>query len=284
MDAMDVNWCLTCQRHIDVEGSAPYCSRECYASDRPSSSSLSPHFRPLEYDAYAESISELDGCEACSQSRDNDACTEQSRWIGKGMAGIHAWAQNVPPGPPAAEVVSVADLRPPVLLQQARRPVPPSVCVTQSVSAAPEPAQPPHEPVPALSRSSRCPTDASALTTPCSSVSLATPASNACAFPISAQAGLISTLTAQLRSWAAASHKGSPRSHTITRPADAPAPCVVLPADGASDGASCYSDVKESYGHPEKFAPAAADCWEALLSDDRPGLRMRGRRSARCVS
>ncbi|TFY56671.1 hypothetical protein EVJ58_g7491 [Rhodofomes roseus] len=35
VDAMDVNWCLTCDRHINVEGYAPYRSRESLALASP---------------------------------------------------------------------------------------------------------------------------------------------------------------------------------------------------------------------------------------------------------
>ncbi|KZT09877.1 uncharacterized protein LAESUDRAFT_603437, partial [Laetiporus sulphureus 93-53] len=208
MNAMDLNWCLTCNRYIDVDGAAPYCSPECYASDRPSmaSSSYLSARRHAEHNAAfasAESVSELDDCDQCSSRFGNILDPNgSSRWIGKGDAGIHAWASDVPAGPPEAEpTMSLADLKPPSLILSSRRPLPPSLCMSRPTPAAAEPSLPictPLLPPSASSSSSRCPTD-SAYTTPSSSFFLATPADET---PIAAHAqpsGLISAITARFR-------------------------------------------------------------------------------------
>ncbi|KAH9840103.1 uncharacterized protein C8Q71DRAFT_689248, partial [Rhodofomes roseus] len=199
--AMDVNWCLTCDRHIDVEAYAPYCSRECLAL-------ASPVYNAFDNAPIAESISEFDDCDLCSRLESSLPTTERSRWIGKGDAGISAWARDVPPGPPSGldTVISTADLRPPKLLQTTRRPVPPSLCMSKTIPA-PAPSGPSRSVLSSLpSLSSQCPTNTSvaSLTTPSSSLPPSSPMEAPSPCPpttttITAKGGFISALTAQVR-------------------------------------------------------------------------------------
>ncbi|KAH9933350.1 uncharacterized protein B0H18DRAFT_1115358 [Fomitopsis serialis] len=278
MDAMDVNWCLTCSRHIDVEGNAPYCSRECYTSDQPASSSAlaSPVYNAFDSAPIAESISELDDCDLCSRFESSITTTERSRWIGKGDAGIYAWARDVPPGPPSGpdSAISTADLRPPKLLQTTRRPVPPSLCMSKTIPA-PAPSgssRPVLSSLPSLS--SQCPTNTSvaSLTTPSSSVSPASPieASPSPCPPttttVAVKGGFISALTAQVRSWTASS-KECPRSETVTRQSRT--------ASAVQAKASLGYEFDGYWGLSTEKLP---------LTDDHPAFRARGRRSSRVVS
>ncbi|KAF9820889.1 hypothetical protein IEO21_01116 [Rhodonia placenta] len=204
MDAMDINWCLTCNRHIDSDPSVPYCSRVCYASDQPSSSSVYPCLRQAEYASAATSVCDSDDYDE-SEYEPSLPSTERSQWIGKGAAGIEAWARNVHPGPPCPleHALSTSDLRPKLLLPH-RRPIPPTLCMSKTDPAPPAPSKPiltPHR-----SLASQCTPGAStaSYTTPASSLSLATPVSeHAFVLPSAAahdgKPGLIGALTKQFR-------------------------------------------------------------------------------------
>ncbi|KAI0953826.1 hypothetical protein AcV7_007245 [Taiwanofungus camphoratus] len=310
MDAMDVNWCLTCSRHIDTDGTAPYCSRECFASDKPSTSAFFAYPRPVDYNIIAESISELDDfTDECSPSLYDNAVptTERSRWIGRGDAGIHAWARDVPPGPPSEpeSTLSTAHLRPPKLLLPHRRPVPPTLCMSKTTTAPAQPSRPiltPQQSLPSLLSHS---TDAS-YTTPSSSVSVATPVSEESLIPPSVhppKSGLMGALTAHFRSWAASSaSKDSPRSKTVTREPSATSsePLRQLSPLSQEDYSS-FSDGKSGWGAeadaaswaPGTFGPTEKveltpsspdyDGWRTALAEDHPAFRYRGRRTARVM-
>ncbi|KZT70746.1 hypothetical protein DAEQUDRAFT_764323 [Daedalea quercina L-15889] len=294
MDAMDVNWCLVCDRHIDVEGNSPYCSRECYTAARSSTSSAlaSPAYRPFDNVPAAESISELD-CDLCSRFESSISSTERSRWIGKGAAGIYAWARDVPPGPPSGpdHSVSTADLRPPKLLQTTRRPVPPSLCMSKTIPA-PAPSgsssRPPISSLPSLS--SQCPTNTSvaSLTTPSPSMYPASPVEA----PVSpcpptttttaVKGGLISALTAQVRSWTASS-KECPRSQTVTRTSSAVRPRPRLHLPPLDDPAEVVHEPKDGFDF-ELDGYWVPSTEKLPLTDDHPAFRSRGRPSSRIIS
>ncbi|KAI0726765.1 hypothetical protein C8Q72DRAFT_844490 [Fomitopsis betulina] len=287
---MDVNWCLACSRHIDVEGNAPYCSRECFASDQPSTSSALPS--PIYNCAdCADNISELDDCALCSRYESELPTTERSRWIGKGAAGIYAWARDVPPGPPSGPHCSssTADLRPPKLLQTTRRPVPPTLCTNKTIpaSAPSDYARSVLSSLPSLS--SQCPTNTSvvSLSTPASSMSPVSPieASPVPCLPAATttpvKAGLISALTAQVRSWTAS--KECPRSQTVTRQprtASAIRPRLCFPIDDAS---LVFHEPKDCFGY-ELDGSWGPTTEKLPLTEDHPAFRARGRPCSRARS
>ncbi|GBE86396.1 hypothetical protein SCP_0902750 [Sparassis crispa] len=235
MDAMDLNWCLTCNRHIDAEGAAPYCSRECLSSDKPSTSALvrpSPFFDPRRVaDDLSDLSDELDYNYPEPSTHSYSQCEQElapvggrGAWIGKGAAGIHAWARGVKPGPPSdcASVSSTASLRPPKLLLTHCRPVAPTLCMSKTVLAPVEPSRPvlnPRQSLPSLLAHSTTDTSADSCITPSSSVSLATPVSGSEDGAPRRQKTLIGALRAQFRAWAAstAAQNECQRSATLTR-------------------------------------------------------------------
>ncbi|EPT00949.1 hypothetical protein FOMPIDRAFT_1145731 [Fomitopsis schrenkii] len=292
MDAMDVNWCLACSRHIDVEGNAPYCSRECYVSDQPSTSALaSPIYISADNAFAADNISELDDCDLCSRYESSLPTTERSRWIGKGDAGIYAWARDVPPGPPSGPDYPspTADLRPPRLLQTSRRPVPPTLCTSKTIpaSAPSDHARPILSSLPSLS--SQCPTNTSvvSLSTPASSMSPVSPleASPAPCPPsattAAVKAGLISALTAQVRSWTVS--KECPRSQTVTRQSRTASAIRARPLPPIDDPAFVFHESKDCFGY-ELDGSWGPSTEKLPLTDDHPAFRARGRSSSRALS
>lgn len=293
MDAMDINWCLTCNRHIDSDASVPYCSRVCYASDQPSSSSVYPCLRQAEYAPAATSVCDSDDYDE-SEYEPSLPSTERSQWIGKGAAGIEAWARNVHPGPPCSleHAPSTSDLRPKLLLPH-RRPIPPTLCMSKTDPAPPAPSKPiltPHR-----SLASQCTPGAStaSYTTPASSLSLATPVSeNAFRLPSAAahdgKPGLIGALTKQFRVWTLSHGKPPARGAMASRAGRALSPVVI-------DDESSYTDVK--IGHDESevwpttlgwFEKAQQDSasphsWQ-VAPEHHPAYIARGRRSSRAIS
>lgn len=266
------------------DGTAAYCSRECLSAHsphttgtgtgtsshspsqpipivgKPSSSSYSYRFpRPPPPPSVTVSLDEEDQddldmfYEHVPQRSPKHYANvpshpqpSKSAWIGKGIAGIHAWALDVTPGcpdelehahqhqpsPRSRSSISpiTSTFRPPKLLQ-GRRPTP-TVFMSKTEPAPPVPSMPictPQQSLPPLcsssSHSQTCTpsqsqpsmTNASltSLTTGIST-SIATPASEDFDDPPSAEThrpNFIGTLTAHLASWASGSYSKAPASH-----------------------------------------------------------------------
>ncbi|KAH9946518.1 hypothetical protein B0H21DRAFT_822706 [Amylocystis lapponica] len=320
MDAMDINWCLTCNRHIDTEGTAPYCSRECFSYDKPSTSMLFIPTTPLDLHSLPESTSEADECDDCLQSA-YDNVTGPGAWIGKGDAGICAWAQDIPPGPPSEpdHSTSTPSFRPPKLLLAHRRPIPPSLCMSKTIPAPPEPSRPiltPQQSLPSLMSQSTSDTLAS-YATPSSSLSIGTPISEADihpAPPVPYKSTLMHALAAHFRSWAATPAPAHlPRETTVTRDASCMSvrrhsshrPCSPSCACPLGDDWSSFtladadaksakyveeepSCVPTTFGLREKveLLSHALDplYFHRTSTDDHPAYRSRGRKMLRVVS
>ncbi|KAK7679459.1 hypothetical protein QCA50_017513 [Cerrena zonata] len=277
MDAIDVNWCLNCACHID--GTAAYCSRECLSAhtnpihmhsqpipipSKPSSSSYSyrlprqppPRSVTVSVDE-EEQDDDLDFFDQVPQRSPKPFVPCQpskSAWIGKGVAGIPIWAQDVIPGPPeeteprpvsrsrSSPSTPTSSLRPKLL--QGRRPTP-TVYMSKTEPAPPVPSMPictPQQRLTPLTHSSHpsLPTTSSQSMTNASLTSLTTGISTSIATPASEdpenlpsaethKPNFIGTLTAHLASWACSSPASSKvlhqhnnkdkslRSKTVTR-------------------------------------------------------------------
>ncbi|EMD38865.1 hypothetical protein CERSUDRAFT_112587 [Gelatoporia subvermispora B] len=303
MDAMDVNWCLVCERHIERSTNGAYCSRECLAYDSKRASTSSSPLRPVNIYPSVDSISELvtfddDGAnddyyelyneaetpslESYSPYTRNVECpSSQSSWIGKGNEGIRSWARNVVPGEPKPDP-STAAMKPPKLLR-AQRPIPPSLYMcttTPTVAESFRPSTTPQQSLLSLSTHSHYDADGTSLPTAPSSVSLATPASEAgSTFPPSLTArphkpSLVTNLTSRFKAWAASnSHSDFPPRATkpparsqvsptvrVSQPAQqrqrqSPSPiCIVSGSDSSvvhwNGAPSTYMNEKESLPSP----------------------------------
>ncbi|KAI0629206.1 hypothetical protein C8Q77DRAFT_312704 [Trametes polyzona] len=233
-------------------------------------------------------------------------------WIGRGDAGILAWAQSVPSGAPSDD--EPATLTRPKLLDLARTPVKPSLYMSRAQPAPPEPSRPiltPQQSLPSLSRDSTSMHSASvlSLTTGSSSYSLATPATGSvagsvavydCTRPAGGKHGLLSGLKAQLRvlSSTTSLKEKQHRSATVTRPdtnadlaasreqktrrASSPVSFYHMPEQylptKRKEGAARGPAMKENAHAPpvSKRAPAAVE--------DHPAYRARGRKPSRFAS
>ncbi|TCD68417.1 hypothetical protein EIP91_010818 [Steccherinum ochraceum] len=337
MDAIDVAWCLGCNRHLD--GSAAYCSKECHNAHAAISSLPTRYHTPpplrSHSQLFAYSPSALSAEEFCDEdlapeshfqfavnhSLDELLSSTKAPWIGRGIEGIGSWARGVPPGPPEdAEEVFVKPASPqtrtfrqPELILSQKRPVPPTLCMSKTLPAPPEPSRPiltPQQSLPSLS-SQHSVTEASltSLTTALSSVSLATPATPASdaaqeSDPPSAETQkpltLMGNLTAQLRSWAISSHhsgsaKAKVRSPTVTRRPESPFAAYQAAQLRPRSPASNFPLPDHLFGIPGEKSRSTVekDLGDDVASsyysqqrrrDDHPAFRQRGRKAARAVS
>ncbi|OCH91021.1 hypothetical protein OBBRIDRAFT_792728 [Obba rivulosa] len=271
MDAVDVNWCLVCDRHIDRASNGAYCSRECLAHDKNKPSTSASPLRPVDIYPPVESISELDELDDDGdsvdyiESRYDHAPTYSvAHWIGRGDAGIRAWALDVVPGAPSKPSKgSTAALKPPKLLR-AQRPISPSLymCTTSpALSETSLPTLTSQQSLPCLSMDhSHADADRTSIPTAPSSVSLATPASEAgSAFlpPPTARphkTSFMSHLATQFKSWAASnSHSDYPPR--TTRPT---APSVTQSTESARFPAPLTTRQRRSHS-PIRILPLNAD-------------------------
>ncbi|KAF9523053.1 hypothetical protein CPB83DRAFT_840007 [Crepidotus variabilis] len=138
---IDVDWCLTCQRHI--EGPTPYCSFECQDHAEPSSSRPKPQVFCTCDEDEDDDFSSLDDDDVIYHEIEAPTGSGSARWLGNDDAGIAAWAAEIQPGTPAElstspccyhsprKSISPKTYRPPPnLLKSSHRIVPPSLCTT----------------------------------------------------------------------------------------------------------------------------------------------------------
>lgn len=247
MDAVDLNWCLTCGCRIELVrvfpvypvdrpvtpaqdgNSQAYCSPQCHTAEMGSSSALKHYPSSRQVSSYFSDPLDDEVChiEDCSFDAQLPSSASHS-WIGRGDAGILDWARSVPTGAPSDD--EPATLTRPKLLSLANGPVKPSLYMSRAQPAPPEPSRPiltPQQSLPSLSRDSTSlqSTSVVSLTTD-SSYSLATPATGSVVGSLAAfdtvrpmgGKGLFSGLKAQLRVLSSTSSlKEKQRSSTITR-------------------------------------------------------------------
>jgi len=342
MDAIDVAWCLGCNRYLD--GPAAYCSTQCHNDHAPLSARPQRYQTPPPQQSHSQSFSHSRSALSADDNSllqdfqlqpAHDLLVEtlpvssKAAWIGRGDAGIYAWARDIPPGAPdeaddlhnhkPASSPQVHTFRQPDLILSQKRPVPPTLCMSKTHPAPPEPSRPiltPQQSLPSMSSSLHSVTEASltSLTTALSSLSLATPASPISdaieeTDPPSAETQkpltLMGNLTAHLRSWAASSpHSGSGkakvRSTTVTRrQLDSPvgqyrarSPVCMFPLPDhlvsfPTEKSRPLVAEKEYGGSSDMLSsPALSYLSSRQLqrTDDHPAFRLRGRKTARVVS
>lgn len=319
MDAVDLNWCLACGCRIEMvrfpssvffrrpltsaqDGCTPYCSQSCLNSDSPSTSTHPSHRPPPSFDER----------DSFHHDEDEDSYHEdyfpepqpsspiRNTWIGRGDAGIRAWAQAVPRGAPLESDDSPSRTLKPKLLLQPRKPVKPSLCMSRAQPALPEPSRPiltPQQSLPSVSRDlgSIQSTSLLSLTTGSSSYSVVTPATTSeigsfhdALLPHSTaqQRNFLGGLKAQFRAWATSStpQKEAPRSSTLTR-----IPAIHIADD--SDAESVLSHVPKVrrprspapfFHMPEQYSREKAK--EHASPQDHPAYRTRGRKASRVTS
>jgi hypothetical protein len=116
---IDVDWCLTCQKHI--EGDYPYCSPDCKNRATPPAITFTVHNDHHDDDRFRGTDAELTFYAPSSSST-------TSRWLGNDVIGIAAWAADIPPNapPPADDIPPPQDRdrthRPPTLHKSHRAP------------------------------------------------------------------------------------------------------------------------------------------------------------------
>ncbi|THH32395.1 hypothetical protein EUX98_g1814 [Antrodiella citrinella] len=335
MDAIDVAWCLGCDRHLD--GAAAYCSKQCHNDHANIAAFPTRYQTPPPQRSHSQlfsySPSVLSADDDMLQVLQNhpqlesESLSSKAAWIGKGDAGIHAWARDIPPGSPedpsdmhnfnhastsSSSSSRVHIFRQPDLILSQKRPVPPTLCMSKTHPAPPEPSRPiltPQQSLPSMSSRQHSITEASltSLTTAVSSLSPATPASPASdalhdTDPPSAETQkpltLMGNLTAHLRSWAVSSyHSGSRvqvRSPTVTRRPLEPAvghyrprsPVCMFPRP---DQLTSFPIEKPrplvlEKEHDALSSPALSHLSQPQRMDDHPAFRQRGRKAARVVS
>ncbi|RDX54345.1 hypothetical protein OH76DRAFT_1084529 [Lentinus brumalis] len=316
MDAVDLNWCLACGCRIELDVCTPYCSQSCLNSDRPSTSAHKS-YSPLSSFVAAEPQSVFDDddedfcLDICPQDSHSAHRASPSRnaWIGRGEAGIRAWASSIPRGAsPELEETASGTLKPKLLLQPPD--VKPSLYMSRAQPAPPEPSRPiltPQQSLPSLSRdSSSIPsTSMLSLTTGASSFSVVTPATRSevgslreAPAPRTTNNNFLGGLKAHLRLWTASSssQKEVPRSSTVTRKETVR---IVEESDVESTAARmirrqasppAFFAMPEQY-QPKRREPGARTAAKenacpstARAADDHPAYRTRGRKVARVAS
>ncbi|KAF5335933.1 hypothetical protein D9611_006240 [Ephemerocybe angulata] len=157
---MDIDWCLTCSKHIDGLSLSPYCSQDCRPAAGPS---RLPY--ELEMSAYEASLSE----DVETFYHDVEDVSPPLHYTGNDYDGIAAWAAAVVPGAPVCPAPisrpqssrssaysspsrrsSISNFSPktmtacpPPNLLRPHRPLPPTLCTTNTPRPAPsKPARP----------------------------------------------------------------------------------------------------------------------------------------------
>ncbi|KAI0731239.1 hypothetical protein C8Q76DRAFT_354879 [Earliella scabrosa] len=314
MDAVDLNWCLACGCRIELDVCTPYCSQSCLNSDHSSTSAL-PSYPTVSSLADRDSILDDDDdfYHDCPQDG-HMASPSRNTWIGRGEAGIRAWAQSISAGMPSDTDDTHSGTLKPKLLLQTRR-VKPSLCMSRAQPAPPEPSRPiltPQQSLPSLSRDSTSVPSTSmvSLTTGSSSYSVVTPATGSeigslrdAGMPRSSHHNnFLGGLKAQLRAWATSStpQKEAPRSTTLTRhdtvrivDPDAeslPAPKVRRPASPPAFfmmpeqlGPTKRREAGARLATKENAHPATTASRRQAV-EDHPAYRTRGRKTSRLAS
>ncbi|KAI1796573.1 hypothetical protein LXA43DRAFT_563997 [Ganoderma leucocontextum] len=305
MDAVDLNWCLACGCRIELDGCTPYCSQNCLNSDSPSTSAYPSHRTLPSFDERDSFHHDEDDDSYHDDSLPDPQPSSPARntWIGRGDAGIRAWAQAIPRGAPSESEDTPSRTLKPKLLLQPRKPVRPSLCMSRAQPALPEPSRPiltPQQSLPSLSREcSSIPTSMVSLTTGSSSYSVVTPATTSevgsyhdapLSHPAAQQHNFLGGLKAQLRAWATSStpQKEAPRSSTLTR-----TPAVHIADD--SDAESVLGHVSKvrrprsqvpffhmADQYPREKSRGATE--ENAYPQDHPVYRTRGRKASRVTS
>lgn len=328
MDALDLNWCLACGCRIELvrlstpsrtpssnpppqDVCTPYCSQNCLNSDQPSTSAL-PSYPTYSSFPHPDSIlDEEDSYHYDDAPQDMLlASSARNAWIGRGEAGIRAWAQSIPSGMPYdTEDTHFGTLKP-KLLQSPQR-VKPSLCMSRAQPAPPEPSRPiltPQQSLPSLSRDSTSipSTSMVSLTTGSSSYSVVTPATGSEVGSLrdshvpNSNTNFLGGLKAQLRAWATSStpQKDAPRSTTLTRKdtvrivdhdadsvpglnvrrAPSPAAFFMMPEQYSTIQ---HKETRSRAGTKENIHPAA--CRRPAV-EDHPAYRTRGRKASRIAS
>jgi len=131
---MDLDWCLTCSKHIDAPGTQ-YCSARCMPS--PSR----PVFSPLNADDWNDSEDDEEEAPIYHHIQDTSSLTKCTK-------GIAAWAANVPSGAPPSQISatpSSSSFQPKLLRpsSSSRRPVPPALSMSDSSLSSTPLATPP---------------------------------------------------------------------------------------------------------------------------------------------
>ncbi|KAI0641872.1 hypothetical protein C8Q79DRAFT_1003322 [Trametes meyenii] len=313
MDA-DLDWCLTCGCRIEVNGySQAYCSPQCHNVEMSSPSAVPFYPSSNRTSSYASEPSHLEDelcyLDDCSDTQLPSA--SRNTWIGRGEAGILVWAQSVSPGAPCDDEPATLTVRP-KLIDRARGPVKPSLCMSRAQPSPSEPSRPiltPQQSLPSLSRDSTYTNSASvlSLTTGSSSYSLATPATGSvvgslAAFdsrPAVGKSGLLGGLKAHLRAFSsAAAPKEKQRSTTVTR-RDSDAEVAPRPAQKtirrAPSPVSFYH-MPEEYAPTkrkeagtraatkENATPAPVSKRPTAAVEEHPAFRSRGRKASRVPS
>ncbi|KAI0716014.1 hypothetical protein C8T65DRAFT_738261 [Cerioporus squamosus] len=316
MDAVDLNWCLACGCRIELDVCTPYCSQSCLNSDRPSTSAHKS-YTPLSSFVAAEPESVFDDddedsfLDQCPQDAHlaHPASPSRNTWIGRGDAGIRAWASSIPRGAsPELEETPSGTLKPKLLLQPPD--VKPSLYMSRAQPAPPEPSRPiltPQQSLPSLSRdSSSIPsTSMVSLTTGASSFSVVTPATRSevgslreAPVPRTTNNNFLGGLKAHLRLWTASSssQKEVPRSSTVTRKDTVR---IVEESDIESTAArkirraaspTAFFNMPEQYPTKRREPGARTAAKEntqpatTRAADDHPAYRTRGRKVARVAS
>ncbi|OBZ66517.1 hypothetical protein A0H81_13538 [Grifola frondosa] len=199
---------LTCNRHIDSDENAPYCSRECLSLDKPSTSLLTSTLMPPPVE-----LARVRTTRSSTLKTSRMSALGFMRGRGKFLQA-HPSKLATTPAPPC---VTKAAPPPPRM--------PPSLFMTKTDPAPPQPSRPiftPQKSVPTLLSSATA--SATSLTTGSSSLSIITPPSvsevdASHAVPSSLHsANLIGAITARFRTWTtSAVQKDSRREATVTR-------------------------------------------------------------------
>lgn len=234
---MDIDWCLTCEKHIVryspnlcsfnsppfQNGSSPYCSPAC--QNRAGPSNELHIYDGTSSEDYSSIAGDEDDGDVIFHLIDSAEPTT-SRWLGSDAAGISAWAADIPTGaPPPRDIQSPDDQSsfysfsrstyrpsPPNLLKNPRRIVPPSLSMTIPPTAPRTPSTPMVTPRRQQSTTSIAPSanasmGQTSLNSAATESSLATPASSnpvpiSC---VSRQPSVLDDMYIQVRSWASPS-------------------------------------------------------------------------------
>ncbi|KAH9888898.1 hypothetical protein C8Q73DRAFT_655178 [Cubamyces lactineus] len=307
--AVDPYWCLSCGCRLEVDGySQVYCSPQCHTAEKNSSPSIPRQSSSRQSSSYFADFDDFEAevchIEDCSYS-DNLPVPTRNTWIGRGNAGILAWAQSVPAGAPSDDEPSGPTK--PKLLNGVCAPSKPSLYMSRAQPARPVPSRPiltPQQSLPQLSRGSPSLKSTSLVSfTTASSYTLATPATGSVVGSLAAYdtrqpgvKGLIGGLKAHL------SHLTTPaapqkekRSSTVTRRdtdtdlsraqktrrAQSPVAFYHMPEEYAPK----RRDAAARTVTKEKSQPASTNKYTSTTAvDDHPAYRARGRKTSRYPS
>jgi len=278
---IDLDWCLTCEKRVD--GPSPYCSPQC-----------GPYDDPIDVDDDESVVSDIFFSD------------HASRWLGNGSAGIEAWAREIPAGPPAgpastqcspsaSEYSFSSNSYRPQLLTSSHRAVPPALC---KPTPRPQPAPlstPIVTPQPYQSANGMAQTNPDSIISKISlksaltESSIATPASTH-PMPISRKPSLIGDMYNHVRSWVSPSPAiFVPAQYQQQRHYPPPLPTVEFtkyptthPDPSWMSGPETKPPSKRPHQTPRARSRLVSEL--ALLHDEHPSFRTRGRRASRAAA